>query len=91
MKRSYIMKVERNEGNPSISRMELLKEQERPIAHLWVGRSSENRDAAEMLFEASFPFVAIPASGIAKPELLVGSKRYRGVEEILDFLKKSKP
>jgi hypothetical protein len=44
-----------------------------------------------MLFEASFPFVAIPASGIAKPELLVGSKRYRGVEEIQVFLKKSKP
>ena len=85
------MKGERNERNPSISPMELLKEQERPIAHLWVGRSSENKDAAEMLFEASFPFVAIPASGIAKPELLVGSKRYRGVEEIQVFLKKGKP
>jgi len=87
MKRRYIMKVERNERNPSISPMELLKEQERPIAHLWVGRSSENRDAAEMLFEASFPFVAIPASGIVKPELLVGSKKYEGVDEIRNFLK----
>ena len=77
------------ENRQSISRMELLKEQERPIAHLWVGRSSENRDAAEMLFEANFPFVAIPASGIAKPELLVGSKRYKGVEEIREFLKNS--
>ena len=47
------MKGKRNERNPSISPMELLKEQERPIAHLWVGRSSENKDAAEMLFEAS--------------------------------------
>jgi hypothetical protein len=85
MKRRYIMKVERNERNPSISPMELLKEQERPIAHLWVGRSSENRDAAEMLFEASFPFVAIPASGIVKPELLVGSKRYEGLGDFDNY------
>jgi len=84
------MKVERNEGNLSITTMELLNEQERPIAHLWVGRSSENRDAAKMLLNASFPFVTIPASGIAKPELLVGSKRYRGVKEIQVFLKKGK-
>ena len=82
------MKGERNERNPSITPMELLKEQERPIAHLWVGRSSENREAAEMLFEANFPFVAIPASGIVKPELLVGSKRFEGVDEIQVFLEK---
>ena len=59
-----------------------LELQERPIAHLWVGRSKENADAAELLFDVNFPFVAIPAEGLAKPELLVGPYRYRGIESI---------
>ncbi len=55
--------------------------------HLWVGRSSENGDAAQLLFDAYFPFVAIPAGGMTKPELKFGPYEYRGIEEIRGFIK----
>ena len=39
-------------------------------AHLWVGRSPESKECAELLFKENIYFVAIPCSGRAHPEFL---------------------
>jgi len=70
------------------SSSEISFEQTKSTPRLWVGRSAENKQAAEMLMKAGVVFVPVPASGLSKPELVVGSETYRGTEQIQAFLRK---
>ena len=58
------------------------------LVDVWLGHSPENDEVLDLLSREGVPFVPIPIGGLSKPEVLVGSQRYRGLEEIRAFVER---
>jgi len=56
------------------------------VAYLWTSGDRETEEVVALLRESNIDFVTVPVEDLAEPELLVGRLRFRGTDEIIEFL-----